>query len=144
MIVSKAVFVSAPIYVICGSSAKLALLIFYLRLSPQQWFIRAVWATICIIAIYSPILFFTQIFVCKPVAKAYAVIHPYDGKCFSQASLYIALAVANIITDILLATVCRDHRSPLRSYSLAPAIITVFVFGSRYIEYDPSYFRGDA
>ena len=112
---------------ICGSSAKLALLIFYLRLSPHQWFIWAVWATIGVIAIYSPILFFTQIFVCKPVAKAYAVIHPYDGKCFSQAALYIALAVANIITDILLATVSGDNRLSLIPYSLTSAIIAVLI-----------------
>ncbi|EMR65430.1 putative integral membrane protein [Eutypa lata UCREL1] len=98
------VYISAPVFVPCGSFAKIALLVFYLRLSPQRWFSVAIWTTVGIIAIYSPVITFSLLFACHPVRKAYSVIEAVDGTCLTLPALYIAVAICNIVTDVILFT----------------------------------------
>ncbi|CAJ0547958.1 Ff.00g047120.m01.CDS01 [Fusarium sp. VM40] len=97
----KDVYLSACIYVLCGSFAKLALLIFYLRLSPQRWFKWAVWTAITIICIYTVILFCLVLFACKPMAMNWDITVT-DGVCINQTKTYIATAAVNIISDLFL------------------------------------------
>ncbi|KAF4999555.1 hypothetical protein FDECE_11476 [Fusarium decemcellulare] len=95
------VYLAAFIYIVCGSLAKLALLVFYLRLSPQRWFKIANWASIVFIVGYTVGIFFACIFACKPVAMSWDVTIT-DGVCINRPSLYIATAVANIFSDVIL------------------------------------------
>ncbi|KAJ4327041.1 hypothetical protein N0V84_002540 [Fusarium piperis] len=95
------VYLAAFIYILCGSLSKLALLIFYLRLSPQRWFRIATWSTIVFIGGYTVGIFFACIFSCKPIAMSWNVTIT-DGVCINRPSLYIATAVANIISDVIL------------------------------------------
>ncbi|KAJ4133299.1 hypothetical protein NW754_016107 [Fusarium falciforme] len=95
------VYLAAFIYILCGSLSKLALLIFYLRLSPQRWFRIATWSTIVFISGYTVGIFFACIFSCKPIAMSWDVTIT-DGVCINRPSLYIATAVANIISDVIL------------------------------------------
>ncbi|SPJ72475.1 related to integral membrane protein [Fusarium torulosum] len=97
----KDVYLSACIYVLCGSFAKLALLIFYLRLSPQRWFKWAVWTAIAIICIYTVVLFCLVLFACKPMAMNWDITVT-DGICINQTKTYIATAAVNIISDVFL------------------------------------------
>ncbi|CAM1501952.1 Fc.00g039360.m01.CDS01 [Cosmosporella sp. VM-42] len=94
------VYLAAFIYIVCGSLAKISLLIFYFRLSPQQWFRWSIWATIVFITGYTVGIFFPLIFACTPVAMSWDIT--IEGKCINRPSLYIATAVANIISDIIL------------------------------------------
>ncbi|KAH6894369.1 hypothetical protein B0T10DRAFT_603872 [Thelonectria olida] len=94
------VYLAAFIYVVCGSLAKIALLIFYLRLSPQKWFKMATLATIVLVAGYSIGLFFPLVFACRPITMNWDIT--VKGECLNQPSLYIATAVANIVSDIIL------------------------------------------
>ncbi|RYP34157.1 hypothetical protein DL767_004384 [Monosporascus sp. MG133] len=95
-------YIAAPTFVPCASLAKLALLVFYLRLSQQRWFHIAVWSTIGTIAIYSLIFFFGLIFVCIPVRMAFTVTETVEGSCIQQPALFIATAIANTLTDVIL------------------------------------------
>ncbi|OHE98498.1 integral membrane protein [Colletotrichum orchidophilum] len=95
------VFLAAAIYTLCGSFAKVSLLIFYFRLSPQIWFKQAVWVSLAIIAGYSIGIFFALVFACDPIAMSWDVTIS-DGKCINRPSLYIATAAANIISDLIL------------------------------------------
>ncbi|KAL2883226.1 hypothetical protein SGCOL_001417 [Colletotrichum sp. CLE4] len=95
------VFLAAAIYTLCGSFAKVSLLIFYFRLSPQRWFKRAVWISLAIIAGYSSGIFFALVFACDPIAMSWDVTIT-EGTCINRPSLYIATAVANIISDLIL------------------------------------------
>ncbi|RSM19222.1 hypothetical protein CDV31_001898 [Fusarium ambrosium] len=95
------VYFGAFIYILCGSLSKLALLVFYLRLSPQRWFRIATWSTIVFIGGYTVGIFFACIFSCKPIAMSWDVTIT-DGVCINRPSLYIATAVANIISDVIL------------------------------------------
>ncbi|RYP52370.1 hypothetical protein DL768_002481 [Monosporascus sp. mg162] len=96
------VYIAAPTFIPCASLAKLALLVFYLRLSPQRWFHIAVWSTIGIIAIYSLIIVFSLIFVYNPVGVAFTVTETIEGSCIQQPALFIATAIANTLTDVIL------------------------------------------
>ncbi|KAF4972287.1 hypothetical protein FSARC_1123 [Fusarium sarcochroum] len=95
------VYLAAFIYVLCGSLAKLALLIFYLRLSPQRWFKMATWSAIVIICGYTIGIFFAGIFACAPIAMSWDVTIT-EGTCINRPGLYIATAAVNIISDVIL------------------------------------------
>ncbi|KAK5996634.1 hypothetical protein PT974_01971 [Cladobotryum mycophilum] len=95
------VFLAAFIYIIGGSLAKVSLLIFYFRLSPQTWFMVAIWSTIVFITGYTVGIFFALIFACNPIAKSWDV-RITGGECINRASLYIATAAVNIISDVII------------------------------------------
>ncbi|OLN96264.1 hypothetical protein CCHL11_04418 [Colletotrichum chlorophyti] len=95
------VFLAAAIYTLCGSFAKVSLLIFYFRLSPQGWLKRSVWITLGIIIGYTIGIFFSLIFACDPVVMSWDVTIT-AGTCINRPSLYIATAAANIISDAIL------------------------------------------
>ncbi|WQF84422.1 hypothetical protein CDEST_09436 [Colletotrichum destructivum] len=95
------VYLAAAIYTLCGSFAKVSLLIFYFRLSPQRWFKQAVWASLAIIAAYSVGIFFALVFACDPIAMSWDITIT-EGTCINRPSLYIATAAANIISDLIL------------------------------------------
>ncbi|TQN64198.1 Satratoxin biosynthesis SC1 cluster protein 4 [Colletotrichum shisoi] len=95
------VYLAAAIYTLCGSFAKVSLLIFYFRLSPQRWFKQAVWASLAIIAAYSVAIFFALVFACDPIAMSWDITIT-EGTCINRPSLYIAAAAANIISDLIL------------------------------------------
>ncbi|KAI1069437.1 hypothetical protein LB507_008862 [Fusarium sp. FIESC RH6] len=94
------VYISAVIYVPCGSLAKVALLIFYLRLSPQRWFKIAVYASMVFIIGYTIGLFFALLLACAPMEKNWNVL--VEGTCVNLPALYFATAAVNIASDILL------------------------------------------
>ncbi|KAM5346656.1 hypothetical protein ACJ41O_009661 [Fusarium nematophilum] len=95
------VYLAAIIYIVCGSLAKLALCIFYLRLSPQRWLKISTWSAIVFITGYTVGIFFSLIFACRPIAMSWDATIT-DGVCINRAGLYIATAVANILSDIIL------------------------------------------
>ncbi|KAM0323242.1 hypothetical protein ACHAQA_008833 [Verticillium albo-atrum] len=94
-------YVTAGIFMLCNGFTKLSLLTFYLHLSPQRWWRVAVWTSIVIVALYTIIITIMLFVHCTPVSKAYDVLM-VEGKCINVGILYIATAVSNIITDILL------------------------------------------
>ncbi|KAK8085696.1 hypothetical protein PG997_006967 [Apiospora hydei] len=97
----QAVWVAAIIYTLTGSFAKLSLLVVYIRLSPQKTFRYLVAATMAFIASYTIGLFFSFLFSCNPMRRSWDVLET-EGKCINQAALYIATAVANIVSDVIL------------------------------------------
>lgn len=86
---------------LCNGFVKLSLLTFYLHLSPQHWFRTAVWASITVVALYTTIITFMMFFNCNPPSKAFNFAIK-GGSCIDAAILYMATAVSNIITDVML------------------------------------------
>lgn len=84
----------------CASFAKVALLIFYLRLTPEKWFRICVWGSLALIAGYTPAIFLALLFACKPVNKSWAV--EMEGECIDTTALFIATCVVNIFTDVVI------------------------------------------
>lgn len=81
--------------------AKLSLLLFYRRLSPQQWLRWSVYAVMVFITAYSVALMFTLIFACKPLKKNWDITVT-EGECLNKAMIYLATAGLNALTDIIL------------------------------------------
>lgn len=98
---SQDVYLAAAIYIVGGSFAKISLVIFYFRLSPQRWFRLATWASLLFIAGYTIGIFFALIFACTPIAMSFDITNQ-AGTCINRPSLYIATAVVNIMSDIVL------------------------------------------
>ncbi|RSL60263.1 hypothetical protein CEP53_005499 [Fusarium sp. AF-6] len=94
-------YLCGPIYQLCNGFIKLSLLSFYLHLSPQRWFRIAVWFTIGIVTAYTVIITFMMWFLCNPPRKAFD-FKVEGGSCTDAAILYMATAVSNIVTDVIL------------------------------------------
>ncbi|KAL1797158.1 hypothetical protein ACET3X_003764 [Alternaria dauci] len=83
------------------ASAKLSLLFFYLRLSHINWFRICVYASMFLVVGYNIALVFPLIFACTPFRRNWDVTIT-EGSCIDRTPLYMATAVLNMATDILL------------------------------------------
>lgn len=101
----------------CASFAKVALLIFYLRLSPQTTFRYSIWATLAIIAGYTPAIFLALLFACRPVHTSWRV--DVEGECIDTTALFIATCVVNIFTDVVLFVLPIPSTLPSPPYDLS-------------------------
>lgn len=86
---------------LCNGFTKLSLLTFYLHLSPQKWFRTSVWISIVIVGLYTSIITFMMFFQCNPPQKSFD-FSVTEGTCLNAGVLYMATAVSNIVTDIIL------------------------------------------
>ncbi|KAI8173079.1 Satratoxin biosynthesis SC1 cluster protein 4 [Colletotrichum sp. SAR 10_86] len=123
----KDVYVTAPVYMLCNGFTKLSLLTFYLHLSPQRWFRICVWIGIVVVSLYSGCITLLMLFHCNPVRKAFDFTIN-DGKCLDVAVLYIATAVSNIATDVMLFILPMPMIFNLRM-KIAQKIGAMLIFG---------------
>ncbi|KAK2729106.1 hypothetical protein CKAH01_10545 [Colletotrichum kahawae] len=121
------VYVTAPVYMLCNGFTKLSLLTFYLHLSPQRWFRICVWIGIVVVSLYSGCITLLMLFHCNPVRKAFDFTIN-DGKCLDVAVLYIATAVSNIATDVMLFILPMPMIFNLRM-KIAQKIGAMLIFG---------------
>ncbi|KAI5460206.1 hypothetical protein BGZ63DRAFT_415562 [Mariannaea sp. PMI_226] len=123
-------YITAPVYQLCNSFTKLSLLYIYLQLSPQKWFRIAVWTIIGLVAAYTTIIVLLMLFHCSPVRKAFDFTI-LTGSCMDAGALYIATAVSNIITDVILFVLPIPMVYNLRMSNVQKAgAIIVFGIGS--------------
>ncbi|EEY14709.1 conserved hypothetical protein [Verticillium alfalfae VaMs.102] len=93
-------YIAAPIFITCNGLRKTSLLTLYLRISPQRWFNIIIWFAIAMVASYTVTIAGLLLFGCKPIRSAW---DPYaTGKCVDFPVVYIAIAVANIVSDVVL------------------------------------------
>ncbi|KAF1833323.1 hypothetical protein BDW02DRAFT_552717 [Decorospora gaudefroyi] len=83
------------------ASAKFSLLFFYLRLSHLRWFRICVYASMFLVVSYSTAFVFPLAFACTPVKRNWDVTVT-EGSYIDRTPLYMATAVLNMVTDILL------------------------------------------
>lgn len=126
-------YIAAPVYMLCNGFTKLSLLSFYLHLSPQKWFRVSVWTSIVIVAIYTIVITFMMFFVCNPPRKAFD-FKVVGGSCTDAAILYMATAVSNIVTDVILFVlpirmIYKLHMPKIQKFGA----IFVFGVGSLYV-----------
>ncbi|KAF5669340.1 monocarboxylate transporter 8 [Fusarium circinatum] len=95
-------YIAAPAFIICNGLTKSSLLTFYLQVSPQKWFRRAIFMTIAFVVLYTIIIASLLLFGCRPRESAWDPYLFASGKCIDYAVMYIIIAVANIISDIVL------------------------------------------
>ncbi|KAF5258817.1 hypothetical protein FOXYS1_10584 [Fusarium oxysporum] len=95
-------YIAAPAFIICNGLTKSSLLTFYLQVSPQKWFRRVIFVTIAFVVLYTIIIASLLLFGCQPRETAWDPYLFATGKCIDYAVMYIIIAVANIISDIVL------------------------------------------
>ncbi|KAJ3941533.1 uncharacterized protein N0V96_008245 [Colletotrichum fioriniae] len=66
-----------------------------------KWFRVAVWTGIAVVSLYTACITILMLFHCNPVRKAFDFTIT-GGKCLDVGILYMATAVSNIITDVML------------------------------------------
>jgi hypothetical protein len=81
--------------------AKFSLLLVYLKLSPLRWWRICIFASMFLVVGYNIALMLPLIFACKPFMKTWDV-SIIEGSCIDRTPVFMATAVMNMVTDILL------------------------------------------
>ncbi|KAF2123687.1 hypothetical protein P153DRAFT_303557 [Dothidotthia symphoricarpi CBS 119687] len=95
------VSVTGILYCPFSACAKLSLLFFYLKLSHLRWFRLCVYGSMFVVVGYNIAIVFPLVFSCTPFMKGYDITIT-EGYCLDRTPLYMATAVLNMITDILI------------------------------------------
>jgi hypothetical protein len=139
--IPQLVSVASKIYCLFLASAKLSLLFFYLRLSHIRWFRLCVYASMFSVVGYNVALIFPLIFACTPIRRNWDVTIT-EGSCIDWTPLYMATAVLNMITDILLLVLPIPMVVKLQMPRAQKAgLICIFGLGSMFVTLIQSHFR---
>ncbi|KAK1701612.1 hypothetical protein BDP67DRAFT_423874 [Colletotrichum lupini] len=93
-------YIVAPVFITCNGLTKTSLLTSYLNISPQRWYRNAILTAIAMVAAYTVIIASLLLFHCQPIRTNW---DPYtSGTCLNSAVLYMAIAVSNIVSDVVL------------------------------------------
>lgn len=95
-------YIAAPVFITCNGLSKTSLLTFYLRISPQKWFKVTIWATMALVIGYTTTIAGLLLFGCKPISASWDPYQMGLAECVDPAPLYMAIAVANIVSDAIL------------------------------------------
>jgi len=95
----------STIYVLWLACAKLAILMFYYALLNVMQFLKyVIYVVSGIIVAYTLAIFFALIFACHPVERNWGPILQFRDMdyCIDRAGLYLATALTNTTSDIIL------------------------------------------
>lgn len=123
--------VLAPVvYAPATCLAKLSLLFFYLRITPQLWFLRATKVLIGVVLVYTVSIALSNFLACRPVRAAWDASIT-DKTCINRSALYIATAALNIATDMTMLVLPIPVVVPLQMSSRQKVeIVGIFMLGS--------------
>ncbi|KAM0224840.1 hypothetical protein ACHAQD_001635 [Fusarium lateritium] len=85
-------------YAAAISFAKLSVLTFYLRISPDKWVRRAVHILITLVCAYMLVYTMLAVFRCRPIASGWNLT--IEGKCIPLSVLIIFLLVCSVTVDV--------------------------------------------
>lgn len=113
--------------------AKIALCLFYRRLSDTRWFQISIWVTIAVTVAYSIAFIFAIIFACSPLEKNWNITIK-DGYCVNKGAIYLGHTSANLLTDLvtLLLPIPIVVRLKLPSLQRL-GVALMFAIGSLYV-----------
>ncbi|KAK8065167.1 Satratoxin biosynthesis SC1 cluster protein 4 [Apiospora hydei] len=94
----------AASYILSSEVAKISILMFYFRISPDRRFHVAVGCMIGILSIYSALYILLNIFGCTPVSDAWNVAKQAAGEaqCIDKGKFYLAAVVVNVAIDFII------------------------------------------
>lgn len=120
---------SVWIYYLALAFAKLAILLQYLRIFPQEMFRKVSYALMAFITAYSLWTVFSAIFACRPINYFWLqnVDPDANGQCLSRLPVWFTNAGLNIFTDVAIAIlplpVIKSLNLPKR-----PKLALMFIF----------------
>jgi hypothetical protein len=128
LLLRKVVLAAAIIYIPCLAFAKLALLMLYFRLlnTIQAWR-NTIYILAFIISAYSIALPLSLMFACSPIQKGWDITITW-GSCINRPALYLATAITNTISDLVLISIPVWVVRGLRM-RLLPKLGVIFMLG---------------
>lgn len=93
--------VEEDIYALGVWFVKTAILVFYLRLSPEKRFRQITYGIIAFVAIYTLVSLLIFTLPCRPIAATWDVTLLADAKCINQFDFVYANAAFNILSDLM-------------------------------------------
>lgn len=116
------------IYIPCLAFAKLALLMLYYRLlSTVQAWTYTIYVSAFIVSGYSLALALALVFTCSPIQKGWDTSITW-GSCIDRPAEYLATAIANTVSDVVLILIPVKVVWILR-IRLIPKLGVIFMFG---------------
>ncbi|KAK8135971.1 hypothetical protein PG984_003911 [Apiospora sp. TS-2023a] len=94
----------AASYILSSEVAKISILMFYFRISPDKRFHIVVGGMIGILSTYSALYILLNIFGCTPISDAWNVAKQAAGeaKCIDKGKFYLAAVVVNVAIDFII------------------------------------------
>lgn len=126
----KLTFVSPILYAVCTACSKMALALFYRRLSPQRWWKWSVYSVFFLVAGYNLAILLVVLFGCTPFRKSWDLTI-LEGSCVDRGAVYICTAALGILSDLILLImplpVILQLQMPQRQKA---GLVVLFVIGS--------------
>jgi hypothetical protein len=97
----KLTFISPILYAVCTAFSKMALALFYRRLSPQRWWRWSVYSVLFLVAGYNLAIMLVIIFGCTPFEKSWDFTI-LEGSCVNRPAVYICTAILGIASNLIL------------------------------------------
>jgi len=127
------IMTASVLYVPCLGLSKFSLLLFYHQLSPIRWFKTFVYILMAVVVGYSSTIIFALIFACNPIAKNWDITIT-KGTCINRAAIYIATAVVNIATDVMLLILPIPMIFHLQMPTMQKVgVVFIFTLGSMWV-----------
>ncbi|UZP38767.1 hypothetical protein NXS19_006583 [Fusarium pseudograminearum] len=89
-------------YMLSSDLAKISLLFFYLRLSPERNFRMILYALISLFGLYALIYAMISLFGCQPIKASWDLAAQATGKCVDKFGFFLAASVANVVMDLII------------------------------------------
>jgi hypothetical protein len=89
-------------YMLSSDLAKISLLFFYLRLSPERNFRMILYVLISLFGLYALIYAMISLFGCQPIKASWDLAAQATGKCVDKFGFFLAASVANVVMDLVI------------------------------------------
>ncbi|KAF4455780.1 hypothetical protein F53441_1979 [Fusarium austroafricanum] len=89
-------------YMLSSDLAKISLLFFYLRLSPERNFRIVIYALVSLFGLYAFIYAMISLFGCQPIKASWDLAAQATGKCIDKFGFFLAASVANVVMDLII------------------------------------------
>ncbi|KAK8058165.1 hypothetical protein PG994_008613 [Apiospora phragmitis] len=106
----------AASYILSSEVAKISILMFYFRISPDKRFHLAVGGMIGLLSVYSALYILLNIFGCMPISDSWNVAKQAAGeaKCIDKGKFYLAAVVVNVVIDFIIMLLPIPVLAPLQ------------------------------
>ena len=126
---------SEEVYLLAIKSAKLAVILCYLRISPQKIFRISLYVTMTFVVSYHIALILALIFACNPIQKSWdATI--LTGHCINRPAAYLTNGILNVVSDFIILLLplpmIKNIQMPLRQKIL---VVSFFSVGSLWVSW---------
>ncbi|RBA17947.1 hypothetical protein FPRO05_10965 [Fusarium proliferatum] len=89
-------------YMLSSDLAKISLLFFYLRLSPERTFRIVIYVLISLFGLYALIYAMISLVGCQPIKASWDLAAQATGKCVDKFGFFLAASVANVVMDLVI------------------------------------------